>query len=676
MFEWLLNRIRLDNVTIGGSYTGRDSTTNNFGPSVSAFEDNIARKVTLEYKNLELEELSEKLHKELQSLSKTNERVSSENLVNKMRVAGDFDRAWSVYNAYINNGFSGNSYIYNVLIMLAEKYSDATRVLFEMKKYSVQPNEYILSLVINKADSYADALNVYESLKKQGVCDNAYVYNALINKTENEEQAKQVYSMAIKYNLVNEYILFSMLKKIYSYEKSKDLFESAKDMGVPVNNYIYSIILSKSMAFLDAVDFYRKNVANNSSPNEYVYSALAGKAKSKEEIDLFINLIGSKKIGSSTHVFEPLIRNSTNIDEAFSYYEKLLLSGSQPDKHIYTALISKYESLNEAFKTLDLMAENEVEIDSHVIHSVIKSTSTNEDIDKVLDKSDYIGVHLDAHVYTEAIKRSSTSDFAKEIYRRGLIHGITFDPHLYTCLISKMETFEDAKSIYKDTLINQIFDDWIVSSLMSKAKENYQVEWVLNNIEKYNGENRTIFPYRYSSIRNGISCIENIMRAGQYRPDSKDLSKLYSSPIDHGLTSEEVLSFSWRNKLSSFSLNAFVKRISKIDIYKSLKILLHYPHLTSGIPIYKQWKDESIEFFYKNLSDEKYLGDANIALATCYYVNEGYSFALDSLSNISEADLKAYPDNKRDGIYELVSKCETLQLEKANNPLHKDKITR
>ena len=380
--------------------------------------------------------------------------------------------------------------------------------------------------------------------------------------------------------------------------------------------------------------------------------------------NFILKLIKNTYIVTNVHIFESLMRNSDNFLEAMGYYEKLLLSGQRPDKHIYTALISKCKKLSEAFNILNLMISNRVDIDSHVIHSVMKTVSCNEDIKEVLEKSDSIGTHLDCHVYTESIKRSSTSAFAMEVYRYALIKGAVLNVYLYTCLMSKVDDFEEVKSIYNDTIVKRISHEWIISSLMSKAKNTYQVEWVLNNIGKYNKGNRVVFPSRYSSVRNGISCIDNMINAG-YKPNSKLLSSLYSSPIDDDLTSEEILEFSWKNKLSSFSLNAFVKRASKIDINKSLKILLHYPHLTSGIPIYKRWKHDAIEYFRLNLMNKKYMDDANLALAICYCVNEEYTFALDLLGNITEVTLNSYSDFKRDTIKSLIRKCEDLQCKKS-----------
>lgn len=663
MFDWLFNRIRQDDVTIAGSNTGRDSTTNHFGISVSEFEKHVADNVALEFKNRELERLGENLHKDLRSLAKINERVSSENLVNKMRVAGDFEKSWAAYNSHINYGLSGNSYIYNVLILMADRYSDATRVLFEMRKYRIPPNEYISSAIIKKADNYADALFVYESLKEQGVCDNEYILNNLIVKCENEYQALEIYNNSIELSLVNEYILASTLSKINSYKKSKNIFDNAKKLGVSCNNHVYSILLSKNMLFSEAIRFYKENISNDSPVNEYVCSALFGKAQSGDEIRICLELVGVEHLGANAHVIESLIRHSAGFEEAFGYYELLMLSGKQPDKHIYTALISKSESFVEALKTFDLLAKNDVEIDSHIIHSVMKSASSNQEVDIVLDKSDFVGALLDVHVYTEAIKRSSTSVYAKELYRRALMNGVVLDSYLYTCLISKLDEFEDAKSIYKDTIRNKVFDDWIVSALLSKAIEIEQVEWVFNNSEMYNLGKGCNFPFRFSSVRNGIHCIENIMRAGDFRPDNLILSKLYASPIDEDLTGQEVLDFSWRNKLSSTSLNAFVKRAAKIDLNHALNILLHYPHLTSGIPIFKRSKDESLQYFNRKLNDGIYINDARYALAICYFENNEYNHSLNALVKIGEAAIKEFPENKKNSIYDLISKCETLREE-------------
>lgn len=611
----------------------RKDNSDNLQPIVDEYRREMRKNITLEDEKEYILELKLKIEQDYISLADKNERYAYEALINTILNSTTFDAAWKAFLKSITNTVTPNVYIYTQLLLLTKTYTEASLVIDDMNKRDVKPNEYVSSATIMRTTNFKDALHVYKNMKENGVSDNVHIYTALLTKSCLEEEALNLYKQAIKNSVqINKHMLSALLSKINNPSVAFDVFSSSISDGVEANIYVLTAMLSKFTSFKDAIKFYNTWISGKVDTNEYVISALFSKAITSKDICQVHTVIEDNSVDINKYVYESIIRTSNDFSLSKKYIESMVIRGIEPDKHIYTALIGNATSYKEAKEVFCSLQESRVDLDSHLVLSLLKNAESNDDIDDVFHLSSNLEIKLDIPVYTEAINKATSSTHANQTYRDILRNGVKPDSLFYSCLLFKIESLDEAESIVRDMGNQNILIKDLAPILLSKV----------------------------SSVQDGMKCISLLSKLC-IDVHFTSITKIFSYPMEPELSAQEVLEWFWGLKLPVDPLNALIKKLRGTNEEEALRILLHYPHLSAGKPIFTKKKKLALDFFKKYLTHNDYGTDACYALAHVSFVNNDYAETLKYLGEIHMSKRDMMPDIIIDKINSMTQLCEEHQ---------------
>ncbi len=287
-----------------------------------------------------------------------------------------FSNALKILKDIKKAGLSPNIKTYNMLIHKSPNYALAVSWFKEMANENVLPNEVTYSTIIRKAPYLKLAIIWYKRMLNKDIKPNVYTYNALLSKTADIKEAVYWYEEMLKNDVSANSIVFNtIINKTSDLKEAESWFNKMFDENISPDVHTYIALIKHSSNLTEARVWYDRLIASELTPIYPLYLILLQKASSYAQASEFFKEEIEKKIKTNAFIYNVLLNCNPEFAEAIKIYEKMIKEKIRPNAITFNSMINKAPTLKDANVWRKKMIEAKIAPKTKTYNFLIKKAS-------------------------------------------------------------------------------------------------------------------------------------------------------------------------------------------------------------------------------------------------------------------------------------------------------------